>query len=686
LQLRLQPFCAVTAAQADAPEIGHLGNWFHDSPRQANAGLAAYLWRQYPPVTAMVRSMRACGSKIRWWSVARALVAAFALSFTPVPLQAAEQEARVLMLYGLDPYLPPFLAMDKAMRQSLASADRRINFFSESLDSQRFAMEKLEPEMATLLAAKYRGLPIDVVVAVSQTALDFFERHGAQIWPGARVVFVGFLGYESKPSALPPGALAVLSTLDVAGTIEIARRLQPDPQRIVMISGMSEVDRRTEAQAREEFAKLREQRIVEYLSGLPLVELEARVAEVPPDSVVIFLAQFRDREGRPYEPHDVLRAVVKASRSPVYGAAETFIGLGAVAGSVASYESRGRLIGEQVRRTLAGGPVDPSHTVLAAPNHCVADARALLRWSLDTARLPSNCEIRFANVPIWRHYWWQIGLTLAIVAAQAALIVALLSQRRRRLLAEQAEQAQRTELARTARRATAGELTGAIAHEVNQPLGAILTNVDTAELMLDSGRDRREELRAILANIRRDDLRASEVIQHLRELLGNQKFERREFDFNGVVDDLEAIMRAEARRRGVTLEIQRAPEGLAIMGDRIQIQQVLINLVLNAMDAVAEQPEARRRVVVSVGKSDKGALLTVQDRGHGVAPEHRTKLFESFFSTKRNGMGLGLSITRTIVEAHGGRIWVDTAPEMGTVFQAEIPLANANGVSSPNPA
>jgi signal transduction histidine kinase len=204
--------------------------------------------------------------------------------------------------------------------------------------------------------------------------------------------------------------------------------------------------------------------------------------------------------------------------------------------------------------------------------------------------------------------------------------------------------------------------------------------------MLDSGTDRREELRAILADIRRDDLRASEVIQRLRDLLGKQKFERKRFDLNEVVSDLESIMRAEAQRRGVALEIRRAPEALAIMGDRVQIQQVLINLVLNAMDAVADEAEARRAVVVSVAKGETGAVLAVRDRGRGIAPEHRTKLFESFFSTKRNGMGLGLSITRTIVEAHGGRVWAESGPDEGAVFQVEWPLASANGASSPQPA
>jgi signal transduction histidine kinase len=451
--------------------------------------------------------------------------------------------------------------------------------------------------------------------------------------------------------------------------------LQPGARRIVVVSGVAEIDRRAEQQAREALAKLDERVPVEFLSGLPLPELVARVAAQPPDSSVIYMAQFRDRDGRPYEPHDVLRALVKTSRAPVYGAAESLLGLGAAAGSVASYESRGRLIGEQVRRALAGGPPDPSRIVLAAPNRCVADARALQRWSLDERRLPSGCEIRFKDVPIWRQYWWQSLLMLAIVAAQATLIAALLAQRRRRRLAEQAEQAQRAVLAHAARLAMAGELTGAIAHEINQPLSAILSNAEAAELMLAAEPPPIDEVRHILADIRSDDLRASEVIRHLRSLLAKHAPEMKPLDFNALAADILHFLAVEASRRGVALDTDFR-ELPPVYGDRVQLQQALLNLILNAMDAMADTPEAQRRITVRTAVNGSGGVeVAVSDAGHGIPAERLPNIFDSFTTSKKDGMGLGLSIARSIVEAHGGKIRAENNADKGATFRFTLPAS-----------
>lgn len=312
------------------------------------------------------------------------------------------------------------------------------------------------------------------------------------------------------------------------------------------------------------------------------------------------------------------------------------------------------------------------------------DWRQVRRWGIDANAIPGDAIVRFKAPTFLEAHRNEAIMAAAMFLLQAGLIAWLLVERRRRRLSNLAVQQQRFELAHAARLAVAGELTGAIAHEINQPLGAILSNADTADLLLASGADRRDDLRAILADIRRDDLRASAVIQRLRALLAKQPVERRPFDLNGAVREMEPVLQPEARRRGVALDVRTAPTAAPLVGDRVQIQQVLLNLVLNALDAVNGLPEARRTVAVSVERDANRLALVVRDRGRGIASEHLPKLFDSFFSTKRRGMGLGLSIARTLVEAHGGHIQAESSPGDGAVFRAEWPVAG--GAGTPGPA
>jgi len=233
---------------------------------------------------------------------------------------------------------------------------------------------------------------------------------------------------------------------------------------------------------------------------------------------------------------------------------------------------------------------------------------------------------------------------------------------------------QRAELAHVARVSTMGELAASVAHELNQPLGAILANAEAADLFLSQDPPALDELRAILVDIRQDDERASEVIRRMRALLRKHELERLPLQINSVVEDVLQVVSGDAALRKIAIGAELAPGLPKILGDRIHLQQVLLNLMLNGMDAMAGEPRERRRLSIRTRSSADGLVeLAVVDSGHGIEPEKLPHLFEAFYTTKPNGMGMGLSISRTIIEAHHGRIWAENNAGGGAVFRVALP-------------
>jgi PAS domain S-box-containing protein len=233
------------------------------------------------------------------------------------------------------------------------------------------------------------------------------------------------------------------------------------------------------------------------------------------------------------------------------------------------------------------------------------------------------------------------------------------------------------DLIHASRVAALGELTASIAHEVNQPLGAILSNAEAAELLLESESPPLEELRRILADIRNDDVRAGEIIHHIRLLMRKREMKMESLDANEVAGEVVRLMDAEARRRNVSLRTKFTAAPVAVFGSRVRLQQVLMNLILNGMEAMADTLESERRLFVRTATNKHGRVeISVTDSGRGIPPEKLSRLFESFFTTKENGMGLGLAIARSIIEAHQGHIFAENNSSGGATFRFELPVSD----------
>jgi len=589
----------------------------------------------------------------------------------------ADDASQVVILNNADYFLAATVLMDQALRETMLQGSKRpIEFFAESLDSMRFPAQ-IDAELVALMRKKYVGKRVDVVLARASGGFAFAQRYRDELWPGAPIVFYNMLADQTPRGSAKANVTGIVIDLDPEGTLELARRLQPEATQLFVVIGTAEYDRRWKARLQPILARLPPQISVTWLDELPYEAIAPRLRQLGPNAIVLFTSMVRDSAGRVHNSQWTAHEIAEASASPVYGFIDTYMGQGVVGGALTDLAAQGRAAGQLALRVLAGERPDLIPVQASPPARCVVDARALERFKTATDRLPTNCEVRYRSPSFWRDYGTYVVFGTAALLLQTGLIVALLVQRRRRHEAERDAQHKRAELAQAGRLAIVGELTASISHEMNQPLGAILSNIDAAEMVLAAHPPDLDELRLIHSDIRRGGSRAAEVIRRIRGLLGKRDIARSQTDVNMLVTDVAALLRPEAARRVLDIETVLAESLPSVACDRVQIQQALLNLLLNAMDAVAGSPPESRRVLVRTAEVRGGVEVAVVDHGSGVAKDQMPQLFSSFFTTKTQGMGLGLSITRSIVEAHGGRIRAENNADGGATFSFVIPLAEA---------
>lgn len=241
--------------------------------------------------------------------------------------------------------------------------------------------------------------------------------------------------------------------------------------------------------------------------------------------------------------------------------------------------------------------------------------------------------------------------------------------------AELEAQLRREELTHVTRIVTIGELAASLAHEINQPITAILCNAEAAQRFLSRTTPDLEEVRTILADIIQDDKRAGEVIRRMRTLVKKETPQREPLNLNDAVRETIALVRNASFLGGVSIVDELDPELPVVPADRVQLQQVVMNLLLNATAAMKKTPPALRKLVITTGMRDgRGVMVSVRDSGAGIAANDAERLFEPFYTTKRDGLGMGLPISRTIIKAHGGTIWAENHEEGGAVFHFTLPL------------
>jgi signal transduction histidine kinase len=260
---------------------------------------------------------------------------------------------------------------------------------------------------------------------------------------------------------------------------------------------------------------------------------------------------------------------------------------------------------------------------------------------------------------------------------QTVLIIALLVQNRRHSRARADVQRQYAEITHAARLALIGEITASVAHEVTQPLSAILSNVETADLLLSQPQPNVPLVREILKDVRQDDLRADNIVRRLRTLLRKRELQLEDVDVNALASSVLSLVLPDAVRRNILIRTSLDPSLPRASADPVHLQQVLLNLVINAMDSMKSTPLEQRVLEIRTERvpgAHPHLTVTVLDKGEGFEPAKKDKLFDSFYTTKTEGLGLGLSIARSIVRMHGGAIWAENRNGGGASFAFTLPF------------
>jgi len=501
---------------------------------------------------------------------------------------ASTEAKRVVLLFDERVELPGLSVMEAEFVRTLNfDSPTPVEVYREAMDLSRFGAANYKAQLRDFLKQKYADKKVDVAVAVMAPSLEFLLDNGGEVFPGAQVVFCGIDRTQLGDRSLPSNVHGILVKREFAPTVDIVLALHPATEKIVVVAGTSDFDDSLLAAARQELASFERRVSIEYLTELPLKSLLAKVSLLPSNTVVLFTTLFQDGADAAFVPHEVVARISTVANAPVYGFVDQYLGRGIVGGSLYSLADHGSKAAKLTLQILAGVPEGPSALHEVSSNKVQFDWRQLQRWGIAESRLPAGSEIFFRESSIWERYRWQVAIIGSVVSFQAMLIAGLLYERRRRQFAEVDARQRMVELAHVNRYSMAGELTTSIAHELNQPLGSILVNTETAALMLDSPSLDVSELKEILSDIKRDDQRAGEVIRRLRSLLKRAPFEAREIDLNEAMTESIDLVLGLVHAREATLTSTLAPGILLVRGDRIQLQQVFLNLIVNAADAMA---------------------------------------------------------------------------------------------------
>ena len=508
----------------------------------------------------------------------------------------------------------------------------------------------------------------DLIVTMAGPAAVFARKYRQQLFPDTPLLFAAVDQRYLRDAPLGANETAVVAVNDYPRLIDGILQLLPRTRQVFMVMGSGQIGKFWRLELEEQFKRFHNRLTFVWFDELSLPEILRRSASLPDNSAIFYVTFGTDALGAGYADERVLTDLRATANAPVFGAHSVYLGTGVVGGPLMPIDEFSRRTADVATQLLNGAPPRSLSVPTQSPGPPTFDWRELQRWGIPENRLPPGSTVRYRDPSLWRAYRGTVLSAAGALLVQSLLIVGLLYQRRARRRAETESRKNLALAADAGRRQTMAALTSSIAHELGQPLSAMIHNAQALQMMVSTNRAPSDTIGEILADIQAQGVQATQIIDRHRTMLRSHQLDMKPIDLHAVIDESLALVDHEMRTRQIEASVDLSANPCVVSGDQVLLQQVFVNLLMNAMDAMTETPPARRRVIISTDVTAADVAVSVRDTGTGLPAHINGTLFTAFVTTKAHGLGIGLTIARTILDAHGGTIDARNNPEGGATF------------------
>lgn len=597
-------------------------------------------------------------------------------------LQETKPGKNILILYAMAPSTPAYQVISDGIRSKLTEAfGDGVSLHMEYLETERYPDGNYPKERFEPINWKYEKIDIDMLICVGVNIISTVKRCANQKLLNLPAITIEYdvaeFGFPLDLRLNDKNAIIGIKP-NIRGTLRSALDLFPDRNHLYILCGTSKTDLMYLKITAAVVSQLDKNLKISYIDQISMDDALSIMSNLP-DSSLVFIPGFNtDNKKVFYYNPEAIRLISQASKAPVFTMSDMGFGEGAVGGYILSFRKTGLLAGDIAAKILKG--LDPNSIKVVESDYFdyIYDWRQLKKWgALNIRQLPKNSIIEFEEITFFDKYKLFIIAILIFLVFQTLMILNLVRMNRRQKLitAQLIEtQGRYRELIREDRILRIGQMTASLSHELNQPLTAILSTAQAGIRILDSGKNDQELLKEIFRNIVEDDKRTASILSSLRGMMKLEKREKEKVDLNELIREIVEIYRSEAiaKASGIIAVLPEKP--VFIYADRIQIQQVIMNLLSNALQSVEKADKRDSNIEIIETDTVEYVIVSVRDHGPGIDPSMKEKLFKPFTTTKKEGFGIGLAISQSIIYDHQGKIWAENLPGGGAVFSFSLKI------------